>query len=302
MKLLNTLLPLSMTILVMVLTTGCSDSSTPATPGLSSEFDVQLVSTSDNGEVLADSTGGVLYIFSPDVHGKSSCVGECVENWPIFHSGQPRVGSGLEADDFTVIKRSDGPAQTTFQGWPLYYFSGDEQPGTVNGDGINDAWYVAKANYSVMIASQQLVGHDDRNYMIDESGRYVEGEGVTSHLVDAEGRTLYIFINDSANTNNFTAEDFSNNGVWPIYEIEPEAVPSTLNSELFGSISVYGRQQLTYKGWPLYYFGQDDMQRGNTRGVSFSSPGIWPVAQKGMDAAPGYQNNDSSDGPDDPGY
>jgi len=34
-------------------------------------------------------------------------------------------------------------------------------------------------------------------------------------------------------------------------------VPSILDKTKFGSINIVGRTQLTYKGWPLYYFGQD---------------------------------------------
>ncbi|MFW5805897.1 MAG: fasciclin domain-containing protein, partial [Bacteroidales bacterium] len=51
-----------------------------------------------------------------------------------------------------------------------------------------------------------------------------------------------------------------------------------LTSGLFDTINVYGRTQMTYNGWPLYYFGSDDAMRGSTKGVSVPSPGVWPVA------------------------
>ena len=41
---------------------------------------------------------------------------------------------------------------------------------------------------------------------------------------------------------------------------------------------------MTYKGWPLYYYGTDSL-RGNTLGVSVPGPGIWPVAVKDLDSA-----------------
>jgi predicted lipoprotein with Yx(FWY)xxD motif len=96
-------------------------------------------------------------------------------------------------------------------------------------------------------------------------------------LTDAEGRTLYIFVNDSRNTNNFTNEDFSNDAVWPIFYVDIEALPGSLDEADFGVISVFGRDQLTYRGWPLYYFGQD-AERGENKGISFPRPGIWPIA------------------------
>ena len=83
-------------------------------------------------------------------------------------------------------------------------------------------------------------------------------------------------MNDTRNTNNFTAADFSNNGVWPIVEITLNKAPSILNEAGFGTIDVFGRTQLTYKGWPLYYFGQDTA-RGDNKGVSVPNPGVWPI-------------------------
>lgn len=287
--------------LVTILLTGCGDSSTDADP--SGEFDIQISSTSSHGDILTDGEGNALYVFTLDVKGESLCEGDCTSSWPVYYSEELNLGEGLDSGSFGTIIRPDGSNQTTFAGWPLYYFTGDGQPMSVNGDGVNDVWYAAKPDYSLMLASQQLVGHDDNNYRVDNSGNYVEGDEITNHIVDVLGRTLYIFINDSANTNNFTAQDFSNNGVWPIVEESINAAPSNLNGSLFSTIDVYGRQQLTYKGWPLYYFGQDEMQRGNTKGVSFPQPGIWPVAQRNMEAAPGYNSdNNDDDNTDDPDY
>ncbi len=80
--------------------------------------------------------------------------------------------------------------------------------------------------------------------------------------------------------------DFSNNGAWPIYDKTEVVVPSTLDRSLFNVIDVFGRKQLTYKGWPLYHFGGDNNTRGNTKGVSVPTPGIWPVAVQNLSGAP----------------
>jgi hypothetical protein len=81
--------------------------------------------------------------------------------------------------------------------------------------------------------------------------------------------------------------DFSNNNIWQIYEVKDIIVPSTVDRSLFDTINVYGRTQLTYKGWPLYYFGQDNKVRGNNKGVSFPAPGLFPVAVRELLDAPG---------------
>jgi len=80
------------------------------------------------------------------------------------------------------------------------------------------------------------------------------GDEDTFYITDDRGNTLYHFSNDKNGVNNFTAQDFSNNGAWPIFHTNIQDVPSTLNSNGFGTIDVFRESQLTYKGWPLYYF------------------------------------------------
>ena len=243
---------------------------------------VTTTTTQTHGTVISDNFGDVVYFFTRDVAGESNCSGECVENWPVLTGDLLDSGSGLDPADFGSIQRTDGVRQTTYKGWPLYYYSGDNNPTVVNGDGVGGVWYVANPEYTIMLASQQLVGADGNNY----TSNYTQGEEITTHFTDAEGRTLYVFVNDEFNTNNFTNEDFSNNGAWPIFYEEIDALPSALNEDNFDVITVHGeQQQLTYKGWPLYYFGQDT-ERGQTNGVSVPEPGIWPVAATTLEEAP----------------
>jgi len=258
---------------------GCSDDSS----GPDDEDDyLQVTSTQSHGNILADEEGNALYFFAPDVKGESQCQGECIANWPVFFSEDAEAGNGLDIAKIGSITRADGSSQTTYRGWPLYYFTNDNQVGEVNGDGINGVWFVAKPDYSLMIANAQLVGEDSNNYTSD----YEVGEGNTTYFTDAEGRTIYSFSLDAANTNNFTQEDFSNNGVWPIFHTDIESLPSGMEKDKFGAITVHGEeQQLTYKGWPLYYFGQDT-DRGDTKGVSFPNPGIWPIVNTDVQEAP----------------
>ncbi len=180
------------------------------------------------------------------------------------------AGSSLDMGDFGTIGEGAN-AQTTYKGWPLYYYAPDGE-GEVNGDGVGNIWYVAKPDYGIMIADAQLVGHDGKNYTSD----YEEGDGVTKYFTDGYGRTLYIFTNDEENTNNYTEEDFSNNATWPIFHVDIESLPSALNAEDFGEIDVFGEPQLTFKGWPVYYFG-DDTERGDNKGVSYPAAGVWPI-------------------------
>ncbi len=242
--------------------------------------DILLVDDPELGMILTDGMGYSLYYFTKDALPDTSlCTGGCVDNWPLFYVENPEMGDGLDMADFGVIEHPEGGMQTTYKGWPLYYWVNDLNPGETKGEAIGNVWFVAKPDYSIMLMDGLLIGADGVTY----SSNYEPGEEIVQYFVDEYGRTIYIFINDTYNQNNFTASDFSNNGVWPIYEVELQSVASTLDRSLFGSIDVFGRSQLTYKGWPLYYFREESM-RGDATGVSVPSPGVWPVAVEGLEA------------------
>jgi predicted lipoprotein with Yx(FWY)xxD motif len=241
---------------------------------------VKLSSDATLGNILVDADGKSLYFFSKDTKEISNCNDGCLDAWPIFYNAIINAGTGLDADDFSTITRADGSKQTTYKNWPLYYFTNDSNAGDTNGEAVGGVWFVAKPDYSIMYANAQLVGNDGKNYL----GDYTEGDATTSYFVSIAGRTMYSFKNDTNNTNNFTVSDFSNNESWPIVEITLDQIPSTLDSAGFDTIDVFGRTQLTYKGWPLYYFGGDTL-RGDNKGVSVPSPGVWPIVNKNITAA-----------------
>ncbi len=241
------------------------------------------------GNILTDSEGMSLYFFSPDATGDSNCTDGCLNTWPVFYESNLTLDEGLEADDFGSITRSDGNMQTTYKDWPLYSYASDSAEGDVNGDGVNTVWFVAKPDYSVMMVQAQMVGRDRDGVETNLHGDYEPGDGATFYMTDAFGNTLYGFINDTNGVNNFTKEDFSNDGVWPIFGIELDQVPSILDAADFGSIDVFGKQQLTYKGWPLYYFVQDET-RGDNYGVGFPAAGVWPIVNPDTEIAPQPEN------------
>jgi predicted lipoprotein with Yx(FWY)xxD motif len=94
------------------------------------------------GTYLTDAEGKTLYWFKKDSSGQSACVGSCLEKWPVYYQETVAAQETLKAEDFGTITREDGAMQTTFRGYPLYYWAGDTQPGETNGQGVNDVWFV----------------------------------------------------------------------------------------------------------------------------------------------------------------
>lgn len=267
-------------------------------PPTEAKKEIALATSTTLGSYLTDKTGRSLYFFGTDANGQSSCTGGCEALWPPFNVDNltaDKLGAGLTLSDFATITTASGKKQLTYKGWPLYFYapaSADdgygnggkntlEAPGLTSGEGVGGIWFVAKPDYSVMIVRSQLVGHDGKNYKSD----YTVGDGSTTYFTDAKGLTLYTFKNDNFKKNNFTKADFSNNAVWPIYETDQIVVPSILDKSKFSVITVFGKSQLVYNGWPLYYFGQDASVRGANKGISFPSPGVWPVPVKDLPLA-----------------
>lgn len=244
---------------------------------------IMLNSRASFGNIMTDNNGRSLYFFAIDANGTSGCTDGCAVTWPVFYKENPSIGTGLITSDFGVITRTDGSKQTTYKGWPLYYYQNDAKAGDVNGDKVGNNWFVAKADYTVMLANTQLVGQNGVQY----NSQMQPGQGITQFITDANGRTLYAFSPDKFNKNTFTKSDFSNNSVWPIYEVASvQSIPSVLDKTQFSIIDVNGKKQIAYKGWPLYYFGNDQMVRGNTKGVSVPQPGVWPVTNASTGVAP----------------
>lgn len=253
--------------------------STPPPPAKVADTTVKVAQNGTFGAILTDSTGNSLYFFANDANGQNNCTGGCVAKWPIFYvdSAKLTISAGLKASDFGTITTPNGK-QTTYKGWPLYYYASDAKAGDTGGDNVGTIWFIAKPDYTVMWANQQLVGNDGKDYTFT-SNTIAAGTGASKYVVSDYGKTLYKFAPDTKGKNTYTTTDATKNAAWPIYMVTTVAnVPTGLDKADFGVITVaaVNQSQITYKGWPMYYFGSD-AKRGDTKGVSVPSINIWPV-------------------------
>jgi len=106
------------------------------------------------GRVLADGQGFTLYAYMPDRQGQSRCLGVCAQNWPplTLPAGVagPAARDGARASLLGTVRRPGGARQVTYNGWPLYLWVGDQEPGQATGQAENmGLWYVLSATGSV---------------------------------------------------------------------------------------------------------------------------------------------------------
>jgi predicted lipoprotein with Yx(FWY)xxD motif len=137
----STLLVAAAAILLIVVAAACGSSHTgsptaarsttpqtkapPAPPTIA-------VANSGLGNILVDSQGRTVYMFGADSGTTSACTGACAAAWPpVQATGTPTAGSGAN----TALVGTNGTNQVTYNGHPLYTFSGDNQARDTNGEG-----------------------------------------------------------------------------------------------------------------------------------------------------------------------
>jgi predicted lipoprotein with Yx(FWY)xxD motif len=113
--------------------------------GAPAALTLELMTDDTLGEYVVGMDGKSLYIFTPDTGSTSNCNDECAVNWPPLtadSAADVAAGEGVTGAVGTIT-RADGSLQITLGGKPLYYFKGDQADGDINGQGLNDVWYVA---------------------------------------------------------------------------------------------------------------------------------------------------------------
>lgn len=98
---------------------------------------------------------------------------------------------------------------------------------------------------------------------------------VGDYLTDADGNTLYVFLNDSPGETSCFDTCLQN---WPALTVEGSPTAGDGVTGELGTIerSDDGSSQVTLDGWPLYYFAADSAP-GDTNGEGIGD--VWFVAR-----------------------
>ncbi|RKS79783.1 putative lipoprotein with Yx(FWY)xxD motif [Actinomadura pelletieri DSM 43383] len=98
------------------------------------------------GIILTDGKGRTMYRFDKDTPKPptTNCFGACKKAWPpvTFTTWKKLKLEGVDRKLVSFIERKDdGTCQLTVNGWPMYYYEQDEQPGDVKGQGVGGVWW-----------------------------------------------------------------------------------------------------------------------------------------------------------------
>jgi predicted lipoprotein with Yx(FWY)xxD motif len=263
-------------IILAVVLAACSATATPNTspvstpvPATGGQPTVMVAANPDLGSILVDSKGMTLYTYANDESNASTCSGACATTWPpltVAAGVTPTAGPGVTGT-LGVIHRDDGGWQVTLDGLPLYYYSGDAQAGSANGDGIQYLWYVVLQPGGASTAPAGLP-----TVMVSNS------PVLGLILVDSRGMTLYTTEQDS---DGITTCSGACATTWPPLTVAAGVTP-TAGPGVVGMLGVIqrpdGTSQVTIDGLPLYYYSGDAIP-GDVNGQGSNS--VWYAAPQG---------------------
>jgi predicted lipoprotein with Yx(FWY)xxD motif len=138
---------LSLSFSAVMLVTSLGVTSAASTNTMMTQGPVKAVKVAKFGKILVNSHNQALYYWDKDVHGKVTCTGACAKAWPpmLLAKGimAPTKVAGVMGK-FGVVMGANGAHQLSFNGHPLYTYSGDKKPLQVLCDGV-DGWHVMHA-------------------------------------------------------------------------------------------------------------------------------------------------------------
>jgi predicted lipoprotein with Yx(FWY)xxD motif len=257
---------LSMLVGLFMLLAACSPQAAATNPPAATEpaaaapvTGAATVSVGKNdslGSFLVDDKGMTLYLLTKDTANTSNCYEKCATAWPpLLTTGNPVAGEGLDASKLSTTTRTDGSVQVTYNSWPLYYYEKDKAPGDVTGQEVGDVWFVVSPEGEMITSAAQAT---EAPAVADTGATVTLGQNdqLGSVLVDEQGMTLYLFTKDTPNTSNCYDQCAT---AWPPLLTTGDPVAGEgIDASLLGTTTrTDGSVQVTYNGWPLYYYEKD---------------------------------------------
>ena len=197
--------------------------------------------------------------------GTSTCTGSCAAVWPPFYAGTLNLPPDLSSSSFSTITRADGSKQTTYNGWPLYYYASDRSAGSMFGEGLNQfgsLWYAIPP--TLQLSGGQIIGGAPNSVGV----AYKPSIGL--YMTNGSGFTLYFRSTDTPNSGTTTCTTNECEASWPVFYQSSLNLPPGLGSLQFSTITAYNTTKITtYDGYPLFYW-VGDTKAGDTTGQGVS--------------------------------
>jgi predicted lipoprotein with Yx(FWY)xxD motif len=112
----------------------------PLASGASSTTTITVSQNKTWGPTLTLKDGATIYRLTKDSKNMSVCTGKCATIWtPVLLAAGQSTATGVGVSHLGSFTRSNGTKQVTYEGIPLYLFTGDKKIGEVKGN-VKDTW------------------------------------------------------------------------------------------------------------------------------------------------------------------
>jgi predicted lipoprotein with Yx(FWY)xxD motif len=221
------------------------------------------------GLALADAGGRTIYAFK---NSKTVCQGICQQKWRSVPA--PLAAKKAAGHDWSAVERESSRKVWLYKGKALYTFSGDEEPGDVNGNGVDGAeavllWKLPTPPGEISV-QETLLG----KVYADSQGRTAYflycSQPSADHTSCDEPGDLDIFVKSMCGGEKGRCTDLfkpivappgaasRDPQMWSVVKIDPEH-PTHVVADGAG-VSVWA-----YEGMPLWTFVGDSKRVGDER-------------------------------------
>ena len=115
-----------------------SSSASVAASSSAAATTVMVMAIGGTNTLVGGANGMTLYTFDKDVadSGKSLCTAGCATKWPplTVPSGTTPTAATGASGKLATIARDDGTTQVTYNGLPVYFYTGDTNAGDTTGN------------------------------------------------------------------------------------------------------------------------------------------------------------------------
>jgi len=247
---------------------------TAAAPVTGEAAQVNLGQNDTLGSFLVDDKGMTLYLFTKDTPNTTVCYDKCATAWPpLLTTGAAGAGEGVDASMLGTTTRTDGTVQVTYNGWPLYYYEKDKAAGDVTGQDVGGVWYVVSATGEKVEAESAEATEPPAASTGATTVNLGQNDTLGSFLVDDKGMSLYLFTKDTPDTS--VCYDKCATAWPPLLTTGAPVAGDDVDGSMLGTTTrTDGTVQVTYNGWPLYYYVKDKAP-GDVTGQDVG--GVWYV-------------------------
>ena len=234
--------------------------------------------------------GRTVYMLASDTRTHSTCTSGCAGVWPpLITTGKPHAGTGIDASLLTTLVRNNGTRQVVYAGHPLYYYSGDSQPGQDYGQCQTTPanWYILKGNgtpdktgcTAQPAASCGGAPASTPAAMIGTASKTVGAYSGRTIAVDGRGCTVYRYNADAQGGPPTCTVGCA--GTWPPVLTTTMPMKGSGLTCTLGEVPNGTSEQVTCDGYPLYFYtGDASTTDVNGEGVG----GFYAVAPDGSEA------------------